>query len=30
MFRFFDLNHKEITKCPDCKNELSEDELESM
>ncbi|MEE8479982.1 MAG: hypothetical protein V3T59_01950 [Desulfobacterales bacterium] len=28
--RFFDLNHKEITECPDCGNELKEDELESM
>jgi len=30
IFRFFDLNHNEITECPGCGNELIEDDLESM
>ena len=29
-FRFFDLDHNEITECPGCGNELNEDDLESM
>jgi len=29
-FRFSDLNHQEITECPDCGIELKEDDLESM
>jgi len=30
IFRFFDLNHNEITKCPSCGKDLKEDDLESM
>jgi len=29
IFRYFDNNHNEITKCPDCGIELKEDDLES-
>ena len=28
--RFFDLNHKDITECPNCGKDLKEDNLESM
>ncbi|MFC1829249.1 hypothetical protein ACFL0O_06535 [Thermodesulfobacteriota bacterium] len=28
--RFFDPNHREIQECPECGNDLKEDELESM
>jgi hypothetical protein len=29
-YRYFDLNHKEITACPNCGKEIKEDDLESM
>gem|GEM_PF-908924 len=28
--RFFDSNHQEISKCPDCGKVLNEDDLESL
>ena len=30
IYRFFDMDHNEITECPACGNELNEDDLESM
>ena len=30
IYRFFDMDHNEITECPGCGNELIEDDLESM
>ncbi len=29
IYRYFDLDSNEITKCPECGRELSEEELES-